>query len=133
MPLDDALKLLSRNFHEHIRSQREYMERERADRGQYIGVVADRELQFLLRMLADGRWISATEINVIIRYLSERREKMQGPSADDRAPGGMSIPPAGDIKVDAPFKPSKFTSVLPSFLCYLYESSLSVEFPCLLS
>lgn len=105
MPLDDALKLLSRNFHDHIRSQREHMDRERAERGQYVGVTADRELQFLLKMLADGRWISLSEINVVIRYLSERRDKMQ--AGDERASGRLPIPPS-DVKIDPPFKPSKY-------------------------
>lgn len=104
MPLEDALKLLSRNFHDHIRSQKEHMDRERAERGQYIGVVADREIQFLLRMLADGRWISLSEINVVIRYLSERRDKMQLPGGDDRGHNRMPMPPA-DVKMEPPFKP----------------------------
>lgn len=107
MPLEDALKLLSRNFHEHIRSQREHMDRERAERGPYVGVVsADREIQFLLRMLADGRWISLSEINLVISYLCERRDKMQL-TGDDRGHGRMSIPP-GDAKMDPTFKPSEF-------------------------
>ncbi|KFM59355.1 Nuclear receptor coactivator 5, partial [Stegodyphus mimosarum] len=104
MPLEDALKLLSRNFHEHIRLQKEHMERERAERGPYVGVVsADREIQFLLRMLADGRWISLSEINTVIRYLCERRDKMQG-GPDERAHGRLPIPSA-DLKLEPSFKP----------------------------
>ncbi|XP_055950280.1 nuclear receptor coactivator 5-like isoform X2 [Argiope bruennichi] len=107
MPLDDALKLVARNFHEHIRLQREKMERERAERGPYIGTVtADREMQVLLRMLADGRWISAIEIDAVIRYLSERRDRMQGVPGEDRGIGRMPPIPPSDIKRDIPpFKP----------------------------
>ncbi|GBM92262.1 Nuclear receptor coactivator 5 [Araneus ventricosus] len=106
MPLDDALKLVARNFHEHIRLQREKMERERAERGPYIGTVtADREMQVLLRMLADGRWISVSETDAVIRYLSERRDRMQNVPGEDR---GRRMPPipSSDIKRDIPpFKP----------------------------
>lgn len=122
MPLDDALKLLSRNFHEHIRSQRENLERERAERGQYVGVVADREIQFLLKMLAEGRWISLTEINIVIRYLSERRDKMQAASGEDRAPGRMSLPPS-DTKMDSSFKPSKcYSSLFKNKISFIYNT-----------
>lgn len=118
MPLEDALKLLARNFHDHIRSQREYMDRERTERGQYVGVVADRELQFLLRMLADGRWISLSEINLVIRYLTDRRDKMQTSPGDDRVFGRMPFTPA-DVKIEPPFKPSKIyfiISIIDKFL-----------------
>lgn len=107
MPLEDALKLVARNFHEHIRTQKENMERERAERGPYVGgVPADREIQFLLRMLADGRWVSVAEISDVIRYLSERRDKMKATPGGDRILGRAPIPPA-EIKLDVPFKPSK--------------------------
>ncbi|GIX94090.1 nuclear receptor coactivator 5 [Caerostris darwini] len=105
MPLDDALKLLSRNFHEYIRRQKEKMERERAERGPYTGAVAaDRDMQVLLRMLADGRWISVVEIDSVIRYLSERRDKMKNNPAEDRGLGLAPLPPS-DIKLDIPYKP----------------------------
>ncbi|GFR26706.1 nuclear receptor coactivator 5 [Trichonephila clavata] len=105
MPLEDALKLVARNFHEHIRLLREHMERERAERGPYIGAVAaDRDMQILLRMLADGRWISIPEIDSVIRYLSERRDKMQGTPGEDRGLVRAPVPPP-DIKHETPFKP----------------------------
>ncbi|GFU88638.1 nuclear receptor coactivator 5 [Trichonephila clavipes] len=104
MPLEDALKLVARNFHEHIRLLREHMERERAERGPYIGAVAaDRDMQILLRMLADGRWISIPEIDSVIRYLSERRDKMQGAPGEDRGLVRAPVPPI-DIKLEKPFK-----------------------------
>ncbi|XP_042904040.1 nuclear receptor coactivator 5 isoform X3 [Parasteatoda tepidariorum] len=102
MPLEDALKLLGQNFHKHVRLQREKMERERAERGPYVGnVSADREIQLLLRMLADGRWLSETELTAVIRYLTERRDKITGNAEEDRRIGRTPIPPA-NIKMDQP-------------------------------
>lgn len=104
MPLEDALKLVARNFHEHIRTQKETMERERAERGPYVGgVPADREIQFLLRMLADGRWVSTAEITDVIRYLSDRRDKMKASPGGDRILSRAPIA-AADIKLAVPYK-----------------------------
>lgn len=40
-----------------------------------MGFVVDRGKQFLLRMLADDRWISLLEINLVIRYFTEKEIK----------------------------------------------------------
>ncbi|XP_054723101.1 nuclear receptor coactivator 5-like [Uloborus diversus] len=101
MPLEDALKLLSRNFHEWVRAQREQVERERSERGPYTGAVAaDREMQLLLRMLADGRWVSLAEINSVVLYLTERRDKMRGDERVRPEPPLYKPPPPAPLKDD---------------------------------
>lgn len=90
MPLDDALKLVARNFHDYLRNQREVMDRDKAERGPYLGTLpADKEMQFLLRVLADGRSITLSEIESVIRYLQERRDKLKSPQGDRGPPGGL--------------------------------------------
>lgn len=90
MPLDDALKLVARNFHDYLRNQREAMDRDRSERGPYQGALpADKEMQFLLRVLADGRSITLSEIESVIRYLQERRDKLKSPQGDRGPPGGL--------------------------------------------
>uniref|UniRef100_A0A2R5L602 Putative nuclear receptor coactivator 5 strongylocentrotus purpuratus n=3 Tax=Ornithodoros turicata TaxID=34597 RepID=A0A2R5L602_9ACAR len=64
MPLDDALKLVSRNFREHMENRRAGNQDE-----------PDRELQFLFKLLLDGKYLSVPELDRIIQYLTERRDK----------------------------------------------------------
>lgn len=97
MQLADSLRLVSSNYLEYIRKQEENLEHEREIRGPYTGpVAAPRHLQFVLRMLADGRSVTMAEITDMIQYLSERRDQMTATFGGDRVP----------------YKPSKHLKIL---------------------
>lgn len=68
MPLDDALKLVARHF-------REQMEAQQAASEDPDHLGPDRELQFLLKLLVDAKYLSIPELDRIIAYLTERRDK----------------------------------------------------------
>lgn len=68
MPLDDALKLAARHF-------REQLEAQQAASGGPDSLGPDRELQFLLKLLVDAKYLSIPELDRILKYLTERRDK----------------------------------------------------------
>lgn len=68
MPLDDALKLVARHFREQVEAQQ-------AAAGGPDHLGPDRELQFLLKLLVDAKYLSIPELDRIIKYLTERRDK----------------------------------------------------------
>ncbi|CAN8024236.1 unnamed protein product [Ixodes persulcatus] len=91
MPLDDALKLVARQF-------REQMEAQEAAAGGADRLGPDRELQFLLKLLVDGKYLSIPELDRILKYVTDRRDKQllleRGESAQQqpRTVGGASAP-----------------------------------------
>lgn len=79
MPLDDAVKLIAHNFYEFIQSRKEKMDRERSEAGPYGGYLPpDRETQYLLNQLADGRFLTVAELDRVIGYLRERKDQLSG-------------------------------------------------------
>lgn len=89
MPIEDALNLLARMNYEQKFSQKAYMSFEPAKKYQYKVLVADHEIQYLPRMLVDGSSISLSNSNLLIKYLSETRDKLQSSKADDGMLGRM--------------------------------------------
>ncbi|CAN7939106.1 unnamed protein product [Ixodes hexagonus] len=91
MPLDDALKLVARQF-------REQMEAQEAAAGGADRLGPDRELQFLLKLLVDGKYLSIPELDRILKYVTDRRDKQllleRGESAQQqpRTVGGAAAP-----------------------------------------
>ncbi|XP_067132373.1 uncharacterized protein [Centruroides vittatus] len=78
MPIDDAIKLIARNYHEYIQNQREKMNLN-AIHGQFgNSLMKSPETQFLLNMLADGRFLTIVELEVIINYLGDVKNKLLG-------------------------------------------------------
>ncbi|XP_067140103.1 nuclear receptor coactivator 5-like isoform X2 [Centruroides vittatus] len=79
MPLDDAVKLIAHNFFEFIQSRKEKMDRERSEAGPYGGYLPpDREIQYLLNQLADGRFLTVAELDRVIGYLRDRKDQLAG-------------------------------------------------------
>lgn len=75
-----------------------------------MGFVFDREMQFLLRMFADGCWILLPEINLVISYLTERWDKMQSSPNYDSAGQNAFMPKV--VKMDSPDKLKANTCVV---------------------
>lgn len=90
MPLDDALKLMARQF-------REQMEAQSAASGD--DVQPDRELQFLLKLLVDGKYLSIPELDRVIKCVTDRRDKqlllerVESAQQQPRTVGGASSTP----------------------------------------
>lgn len=90
MPLDDALKLMAREFREQIEAQ---------EAGTDDNVQPDRELQFLLKLLVDGKYLSIPELDRILKYVTDRRDKqlllerVESAQQQPRTVGGASSAP----------------------------------------
>ncbi|KAH8018247.1 hypothetical protein HPB51_000858 [Rhipicephalus microplus] len=95
MPLDDSLKLVARHFREQVEAQK-------AAAGGPDHLGPDRELQFLLKLLVDSKYLSIPELDRIIKYLTERRDKQlmleRGESAQQQPRTVSSLVPSGNIE-----------------------------------
>ncbi|XP_076332864.1 uncharacterized protein LOC143237470 isoform X2 [Tachypleus tridentatus] len=92
IPLEDAMKLLSRNFHDFTQSKQ--FVREKIDvPGSHPELqpvpTPDKDISFLLNLLADGKYLSVKEIDRLIKYLHDRKEKLLG--IETRQSGKVNI------------------------------------------
>lgn len=46
-------------------------------------IIVNWEIQFLLRMVVDGKWILLSDIYLIIAFLTEKQDKMQSSLSDN--------------------------------------------------
>jgi len=91
MPLDDALKLIASSFEKYIQAQRE-----KVQGGAVAGVPPaapgapappppflppTADISYLLNLLADNRQLTIEELEKVIAYLSERKDKLLGPAS----------------------------------------------------
>ncbi|KAH6948871.1 hypothetical protein HPB50_026672 [Hyalomma asiaticum] len=95
MPLDDSLKLVARHFREQVEAQQ-------AAAGGPDRLGPDRELQFLLKLLVDSKYLSIPELDRIIKYLTERRDKQlmleRGESAQQQPRTVSSVAPSANVE-----------------------------------
>lgn len=68
MPLDDALRMLGRNFTQYLSSLR--------GGGGGGGGKQEPSVPFLLQLMIDGRHLNITEYDRVIKYLQERRDRL---------------------------------------------------------
>ncbi|XP_049516854.1 nuclear receptor coactivator 5-like isoform X4 [Dermacentor silvarum] len=104
MPLDDSLKLVARHFREQVEAQQ-------AATGGPDRLGPDRELQFLLKLLVDSKYLSIPELDRIIKYLTERRDKQlmleRGESAQQQPRTVSSTAPSANVEPERPKPPEE--------------------------
>ncbi|XP_013776947.1 nuclear receptor coactivator 5-like [Limulus polyphemus] len=80
MPLDDALKLVARNFHEYTLSLRFLNQKTEKKEPQVLTrrspTPPDRDIGFLLNLLADGKHLTMRELDKIMKYIQDRKDKL---------------------------------------------------------
>lgn len=84
MPLEDAVKLVASSFEKYIQAQREKVSAPPAGGASsslppFLPPSAD--VSYLLNLLADNRQLTVEEIDKIIDYLGQRKDKMLGVEA----------------------------------------------------
>uniref|UniRef100_A0A1E1XA81 Putative nuclear receptor coactivator 5 strongylocentrotus purpuratus n=1 Tax=Amblyomma aureolatum TaxID=187763 RepID=A0A1E1XA81_9ACAR len=102
MPLDDSLKLVARHFREQVEAQQ-------TAAGGPDRLGPDRELQFLLKLLVDSKYLSIPELDRVIKYLTERRDKQlmleRGESAHQQPRTVSSTVPSANVEPERPKPP----------------------------
>ncbi|KAH9507718.1 hypothetical protein Btru_053529 [Bulinus truncatus] len=79
MPLDDAIILVGRSFEKYVEGLREKAKAASAPLTPSVSRVflpATAEVAYLLNLLADNRALTIDELNSVIKYLQERRDKL---------------------------------------------------------
>ena len=86
MPLEDAMKLVARNFDAYLKDLREKqlraagpptaapMSAAAAAKAEFT--LPDAETHYLLNLLADNRFLSIEELDTVLRYLDDRRDRL---------------------------------------------------------
>lgn len=92
MPMEDAMKLVASSFEKYIQTQREKVAGPPASSAQsalppFLPPPAD--VSYLLNLLADNRQLTVEELDKVIDYLRQRKEKLVGteggkPSLDSK-------------------------------------------------
>ncbi|XP_052229376.1 nuclear receptor coactivator 5-like isoform X2 [Dreissena polymorpha] len=102
MPMEDAMKLIATSFEKYIQTQREKV----AGGGSGVPgatpavpaqppfLPPSADVSYLLNLLADNRQLTIEELEKVIGYLIERKEKLGAP-ARPAAPAISMVPPAG--------------------------------------
>ncbi|XP_052818810.1 nuclear receptor coactivator 5-like isoform X2 [Mya arenaria] len=110
MPLEDAMKLIATSFEKYIQTQREKVSGGAVAPAGVPPVPAavaapppflppSADISYLLNLLADNRQLTVVELDKVLVYLRERKEKLIGPTARPAetvapvVPAG--VPPAG--------------------------------------
>lgn len=70
MPLEDALGLIQRNFEEYLKSPKSH------GAGSEDFLLPDQRTSYLINLLADNRFLSIPELDIVLQYLTERKERM---------------------------------------------------------
>lgn len=76
MPLDDAIALVGRSFEKYVEGLREKAKAAAAPLTARVFLPATAEVAYLLNLLADNRALTIDELNTVIKYLQERRDKL---------------------------------------------------------
>ncbi|XP_076357856.1 uncharacterized protein LOC143250771 isoform X2 [Tachypleus tridentatus] len=80
MPVDDALKLVARSFHEYTLSLRFSNQKPEKKEPQVFTRRSpsppDRDIGFLLNLLADGKHLTMRELDKIMKYVQDRKDKL---------------------------------------------------------
>lgn len=83
MPLDDAIMLIGRSFEKYVEGLREKAKAAAtplvataAPISTRVFLPASAEVAYLLNLLADNRALTVDELNTVIKYLQERRDKL---------------------------------------------------------
>lgn len=75
MPLEDAIKLVNKSFHEYLKTVYEKTT-PIIDPGSLDIMPPDSEISYLLNLLMDNRFLTVDELNKLIRYLIDRRDRV---------------------------------------------------------
>lgn len=78
MPLDDALALVARSFDKYLQAEKEKAVAlsSSAKLPSVPFLPPAKEIAYLLNLLADNRQLTVDELNKVIVYLKERRDKL---------------------------------------------------------
>lgn len=78
MPLDDALALVARSFDKYLQAEKEKAAAlsSSAKLPSVPFLPPAKEIAYLLNLLADNRQLTVDELNKVIVYLKERRDKL---------------------------------------------------------
>ncbi|CAL1528072.1 unnamed protein product [Lymnaea stagnalis] len=83
MPLDDAIALVGRSFEKYVEGLREKAKAASVPLTTAVAPISARvflpasaEVAYLLNLLADNRALTVDELNTVIKYLQERRDKL---------------------------------------------------------
>lgn len=101
MPVDDAVALIGRSFDAYQLAKREKEAAAVAARAPPPFVPPSQDILYLLNLLADKRQLTVDELDKVIKYLTERRDKLleaEGRLAPQAYPS--SYAGAGEPKVD---------------------------------
>ena len=87
MPLDDALTLVARSFEKFLQAEKDKVAALSSGTAAIDPVVPSgglapflpppKEISYLLNLLADNRQLTVDELDKVMAYLMERKEKMQ--------------------------------------------------------
>lgn len=78
MPIDDALKLLARNYHEYLQIQREKINLNNVHNQFGNSLIKTPETRYLLNLLADGRFLTILELEEVINHLDSVKNSLLG-------------------------------------------------------
>ena len=142
MPLDDAVDLVVSSFESYIQSQREKAAAPAAAAASAASTAATRaapppfvppssDISYLLNLLADNRQLTIEEIEKVVDYLQERKNKML--IADGRQPAPVANSKwVSFFGIDRTFskkdhffgqKISKILCLVFDFICIYFMSS----------
>lgn len=79
MPLEDAIALVGRSFLKYIEGLREKSQAATSPQSAVptrVFLPPSSEVVYLLNLLADNRAVTVPELDSVIKYLQERREKI---------------------------------------------------------
>lgn len=80
MPLDDAIALVGHSFVKYVDDLRERAQASAAPQpsstANRVFLPPSSEVAYLLNLLADNRAVTAAELNTVIKYLQDRRDKL---------------------------------------------------------
>lgn len=101
MPVDDALKLVARSFHEYTMSLRFSNPKPEKKEPQVLTRRSpsppDRDIGFLLNLLADGKHLTMRELDKIMKYVQDRKDKLT--EIESR-----KLERTGDTRLEPPIK-----------------------------
>lgn len=83
MPMEDAMKLVASSFEKYIQTQREKVAGPPATPSSAQSAVPpflppSADVSYLLNLLADNRQLTVEELDKVIDYLRQRKEKLVG-------------------------------------------------------
>ncbi|XP_064599452.1 LOW QUALITY PROTEIN: nuclear receptor coactivator 5-like [Liolophura sinensis] len=95
MPLDDAMSLVARSFDRYVQSVREKAAPPpRPAPGPAPFITPEPGISYLLNLLADNRQLTVVELDKVISYLTERRNKLRGDPPVAESPA-VTVAPQG--------------------------------------